>query len=85
MMDLIFKYMHQVKHISHGAPSYGADNASNNFRILAWMLYLNDVTDKIGTKPHQNITLKGKEGRLLWMMASIMDTFAHGNTSPSQC
>lgn len=62
---------------------HGPENASCK-RILAWMLYLNDVTDKGGTKfPHQNITLKAKKGDL-WMWPAGWTHSHMGIPSPSQ-
>ena len=68
----------RMEHCEHGA-----DDASNK-RILAWMLYLNDVTDKGGTKfPHQNITLKAKKGDL-WMWPASWTHSHMGIPSPTQ-
>ena len=45
---------------------YGINEFSNK-RVLAWMFYLNNVTDKGGTRFQQNITLKARAGDLyIW-------------------
>jgi hypothetical protein len=68
-------------HIEHC--EHGADDTSNK-RILAWMLYLNDVTDKGGTKfPHQNITLRAKKGDL-WIWPASWTHSHMGIPSPTQ-
>jgi len=54
-------------HCEHSPTSEDGDGMYSN-RILSWMFYLNDVTDKGGTHfPIQNITLKARQGDLyIW-------------------
>ena len=53
-------------------------------RILAWMIYLNTVTDKGGTNfPHQNVTLKPKVGDL-WIWPASWTHSHKGIPSPTQ-
>lgn len=54
------------------------------YRVLAWMFYLNDVTDKGGTRfPQQNITLKARAGDL-YIWPSYFTHSHHGIASPTQ-
>jgi prolyl 4-hydroxylase len=65
-------------HCEHG-PS-----ESSSKRILAWMIYLNNVTDRGGTRfPSQNITLKPCVGDLYIWPAGFTHLH-HGVSSPSQ-
>ena len=62
---------------------YGMNKLSRN-RVLAWMFYLNDVTDKGGTRfPQQNITLKARAGDL-YIWPSYFTHSHHGVASPTQ-
>lgn len=66
------------QHCEHGPTEIASK------RILAWMIYLNDVMDKGGTRfPHQNITLKARAGNLYIWPAGFTHIH-HGVTSPSQ-
>ena len=59
-------------------------NKLSRNRVLAWMFYLNDVTDKGGTRfPQQNITLKARAGDL-YIWPSYFTHSHHGVASPTQ-
>ena len=61
----------------------GSNKESVN-RIFAWMIYLNDITDKGGTYfPNQNLTLKPRAGDLYIWPASWSHMHC-GIPSPSQ-
>ena len=64
---------------------YGYDkDRSCSSRVLAWMFYLNDVTDKGGTCfPSQNITLKARVGDL-YIWPAYFTHSHYGVPSPSQ-
>lgn len=70
-------------HCEHGAALPDGDSTYAN-RILSWMVYLNDVTDKGGTCfPIQNITLKARVGDL-YIWPAGWSHMHHGVPSPSQ-
>ena len=55
-----------------------------NMRILAWMIYLNDVTDKGGTHfSNQGITLKARTGDL-YIWPAYYTHMHYGIPSPTQ-
>ena len=63
---------------------YGPFHDESNKRVLAWMFYLNDVTDKGGTRfPSHNVTLKARAGDL-YIWPSYFTHSHHGVASPSQ-
>ena len=63
---------------------YAVEEEPSNKRILAWMVYLNDVTDKGGTHfAHQNITLKARAGDL-YIWPAYFTHIHRGIPSPSQ-
>ena len=56
----------------------------SNSRVLAWMFYLNDVTDKGGTRfPRHNLTLKARAGDL-YIWPAYFTHSHHGIASPTQ-
>ena len=62
---------------------YGINKFSNK-RVLAWMFYLNNVTDKGGTRfPQQNITLKARAGDL-YIWPAYFTHSHYGIASPTQ-
>lgn len=70
-------------HCEHG-PTAKDGNGMYSNRILSWMVYLNDVTDKGGTHfPIQNITLKARAGDL-YIWPAGWTHMHHGIPSPSQ-
>ena len=63
---------------------YAVEEEPSNKRMLAWMVYLNDVTDKGGTHfAHQNITLKARAGDL-YIWPAYFTHIHRGIPSPSQ-
>ena len=53
-------------------------------RVLAWMFYLNDVTDKGGTRfPRHNLTLKARAGDL-YIWPAYFTHSHYGISSPTQ-
>lgn len=70
-------------HCEHSPTSKDGDGMYSN-RILSWMFYLNDVTDRGGTHfPIQNITLKARKGDL-YIWPAGWSHMHHGVPSPSQ-
>lgn len=69
-------------HCEHG-PVIGTETKHAR-RILAWMIYLNDVTDKGGTRfPNQNLTLKARAGDF-YVWPAAWTHMHHGIPSPTQ-
>tara|TARA_A100000164_G_scaffold290224_1_gene263429 strand:- start:20 stop:616 length:597 start_codon:yes stop_codon:yes gene_type:complete len=67
-----------TEHIEHGT------TGDSTTRLLAWMFYLNDVTDKGGTRfPRHNLTLKARAGDL-YIWPAYFTHSHHGVASPTQ-
>lgn len=67
-----------TEHNEHGM------NIDSISRVLAWMFYLNDVTDKGGTRfPRHNLTLKARAGDL-YIWPAYFTHSHHGIASPTQ-
>ena len=59
-------------------------NIDSISRVLAWMFYLNDVTDKGGPRfPRHNLTLKARAGDL-YIWPAYFTHSHHGIASPTQ-
>ena len=67
-----------TEHIEHGT------TGDSTTRLLAWMFYLNNVTDKGGTRfPRHNLTLKARVGDL-YIWPAYFTHSHHGIASPTQ-